>query len=161
VSLRGHAGVVVLACAWLAGCATTERAVSPPDAVVSSPTGEAMAPATVAVIGVMLGTSDPNDDTRLARRQDVFAPHDVIGVSIETRTSRDVEVAGRLDVLWTYDFQGETMTVAHERREFMFRGPGTSVFRIEKPDGFPPGRYRVDVALDGVPVERLEYTVRE
>jgi hypothetical protein len=115
----------------------------------------------VRVQEVRLGTIIAADDTQLAAVKDSFAPNDTIALVIETSTPDDTEIDGTLDVLWTYAYGDETLTVSHTRQDFVFQGEGSTVFHIGKPDGFPAGRYRVDVALNAVSVARRDFSVLE
>lgn len=151
-----------LACVALAGDAVAEHVPSAPYMSRTQPAATEAVPtrAVVSVVRAALGAADPDAKGRLAIRKTIFAPDDVIAVSIETLTSDEADVIGTLHATWTYDNRGETLLVRDDHRSLVFRGPGTTMFSIRKPDGFPPGEYRVEIALDGVVVVRLLFSVR-
>ena len=47
-----------------------------------------------------------------------------------------------------------------ESKTFNFTGPGVTNFQISKPDGWPVGRYRVEISLDGSVVQTRDFEVR-
>lgn len=153
-SVRGF----VLACLLLA---CNEATGMPGEGPVDPEAVASARQVAVRVEKVQLGTMSAGDDTRLATVKDSFAPNDTIAVAIETSTPDDTKVDGTIDVLWTYAYDDETLTVSHTRQDFVFQGEGSTVFHISKPDGFPSGRYRVDVALNAVTIARHDFSVRE
>jgi hypothetical protein len=41
-----------------------------------------------------------------------------------------------------------------------FTGNGVTDFQISKPDGWPTGKYKVEVSLDGAAVQSREFEVK-
>ena len=66
---------------------------------------------------------------------------------------------GKLGVQWTYNDASGPMSVNQESKDVAFTGAGTNEFHIAKPDGFPVGKYKVDVSLDGNVVQSKEFEV--
>ncbi|GGA82474.1 hypothetical protein GCM10011521_21020 [Arenimonas soli] len=149
-------GLALAATLALAGCKKDEA--TPPPVVTQPAPAPAPAPvaATVSVTGVTLGT-DVDADGRVIESQSRFTPNQAITASVSTNTSDPVAaVAGSLSAKWLYQ---DGQVVNEESNAFSFAGPGTTNFRISKPDGWPVGRYTLEVSLDGRKVETREFTV--
>jgi hypothetical protein len=138
----------------LIGCRKQE---APAPAATTQPASGAMTEtraATVSVTGVTLG-----NDAAVTSPTTTFAPGDDIHAAVATRTSDPAApVSGTLTATWTH--VDSDQTINEESREFSFTGPGTTTFRISKPDGWPTGRYRVAIALDGNTVNTTDFEVR-
>ena len=97
-------------------------------------------------------------DNRVAAPATTFAPRDTIYASVTTRTSdAAATVPGRLSARWTFQ---DGQTVHEDSRDLNLTGDGVTAFQISKPDGFPPGRYKVEISLDGSVVQSKEFEVR-
>ena len=144
------AGLALLAVAVMAGCKKKDdtspvpTASTPPPVVTPAP---APAPArTVTVTSVDLGSA-VGPDFKVTTPTTVFKSTDTIYASVSTMASdATMPISGRLTAKWTF---GDGQAVNEETREFNFMGPGTTEFHISKPDGWPVGKYRVEVSLDG------------
>ncbi|MCW5579746.1 MAG: hypothetical protein KIS72_00135 [Luteimonas sp.] len=141
----------------LLGCKKKEDA-APAPAPAPAPIETAPAPApaaTVAVTGVTLGK-----DEAVTAPVTTFAPGDkTIYAAVATQTSDPAAtVPGKLSAKWTHLDSGQT--VAEESKDFAFAGPGTTTFNITKPDNWPPGKYQVEISLDGAVVNTVEFEVR-
>ena len=66
-------------------------------------------------------------------------------------------VALSLGARWTFE---DGQVVNQESKTFEFTGPGVTNFQISKPDGWPVGRYRVEISLDGQVVQTRDFEVR-
>jgi hypothetical protein len=51
-------------------------------------------------------------------------------------------------------------TVSEDTRDITLTGMGNNEFHIAKPDGWPTGKYKVDVMLDGNVVQTREFEVK-
>ncbi|TXH72183.1 MAG: hypothetical protein E6Q88_06750 [Lysobacteraceae bacterium] len=69
-------------------------------------------------------------------------------------------VAGKLTAKWTFMNGAEAMPVSEESKDFNFAGAGTTNFEISKPDGWPVGKYKVEILLDGAVVQTREFEVK-
>ena len=67
-------------------------------------------------------------------------------------------VPGKLGVKWTH--VDSNQTVHEESRDIGFAGTGVTDFQISKPDGWPTGKYKVEVSLDGTVVQTREFDVK-
>ncbi len=152
--------VAVIGSVAIVGCKKKEEAVAPP--AISEP-APAPAPAPVAatasVTTVELGNA-VGPDMKLTATGTTFKPKDTITVSIGTATSDPAAtVAGKVGAKWTYANGAETMEVSNETKDLNLTGTGSTNFQIAKPDGFPAGKYKVEVSLDGMVVQTREFEV--
>lgn len=105
-----------------------------------------------------LGT-DPGDDFKLRTRKRVFGPDDTIAVSVATQVAGDRNTPGLLEVVFTYDSDGEELLVSHQSRDMEFSAEGLTNVQIAKPDGFPEGTYAVEVRINAVVVGKTSFRV--
>jgi hypothetical protein len=120
---------------------------------VSAPSGSSALPAKVT--GIELGNAIAADG-RLAAgaAKSTFAPSETIYVSVLT----DRPPAGAtLSARWTYE-DGQLVSEGHESLTSAERN--ATEFHISKPDGWPTGRYKVEIALNGQPAGGREFEVR-
>ena len=147
--------------AALVGCKKKEEpAVLPPVANEPAPSAPASAPlpATASITSVDLGNA-VGADMRVTAPMSSFAPKDTIYAAISTSTSDPAAtVPGKLGVKWSHVDSGQT--VHEESRDIGFAGTGVTYFRISKPDGWPTGKYRLEVSLDGSVVQTREFEVK-
>jgi hypothetical protein len=92
-------------------------------------------------------------DGRVTAPASIFSASDTIYASIVT----EGQTAGStLSARWTY----EDGQVVNEGRESLAADRAVTEFHISKPDGWPAGRYRVEIALNGRPAGTREFEVR-
>ena len=155
---------VLIGSAAMVGCKKKEEpAPMPPVASEPAPPAPAPAPmpaaaATASVTGVDLGNA-VGADMRVAAPMGTFAPKDTIYAAVMTATSDPAaSVAGKLGAKWTHV---DSNQVVHEdSKELTFAGDGVTDFQISKPDGWPTGKYKVEIMLDGNVVQTREFEVR-
>ena len=143
----------------LSACKKPEPAPAPTPPVSTAP--EPMTPAPMAasasVTSVDLGSA-VGADNRVGSPTTTFSPRDTIYAAVTTRTSDPAaSVPGKLTAKWSYQ---DGQTVSEDSRDLNLTGDGTTAFQISKPDGFPAGRYKVDVSLDGTVVQTREFEVK-
>lgn len=132
--------------------APTPPVTTPEPAPITAP-----AAATASVTALDLGNS-VGADNRVAAPASTFAPRDTIYASVTTRTSdAAATVPGRLSAKWTFQ---DGQTVHEDSRDLNLTGDGVTAFQISKPDGFPAGRYKVEISLDGSVVQSKEFEVK-
>lgn len=85
-----------------------------------------------------------------------FAPGDTIHAAITL--AGHANAPHRIAVTWSY--LDDRQTVLAESKLLAVAGELVTTFRIGKPDGWPPGHYRVQVALDGQVVQTRLFEVR-
>ena len=101
---------------------------------------------------VALGSVAYDADNRIATPVDTFSSGDTIHASVET----DGE-ARRLTARWTHL---DSNQVFNEEHKDVAAGAQVTDFHVSNPDGWPSGRYRVEVSQDGNVVSSSEFTVQ-
>lgn len=155
--------VALLGAVALAGCKKKEEpapvASTPPPASMPAPsTAPAPMPATASVTSVDLGNAI-GTDMKVTTPATTFAPKDTIYAAIGTATSDPAaSVPGKLGVKWTH--VDSNQTVNEETRDVNLTGAGTTEFHIAKPDGWPKGKYKLEVSLDGNVVQSRDFEVK-
>jgi hypothetical protein len=150
--MRVHTAMLLALLALLA-CHREEKseppAASPPAA---SPPVSAAPDLPARVSWIELGSAaDPNGRVTMPSSQ--FTPKDTIYVSVLT----DGQPSGStLSARWTY----EDGQVVSENRAPLGADRQATEFHIAKPDGWPAGRYKVEIALNGQPAGSREFEVR-
>ena len=133
---------------------TTPPAATPAPAPAPAPATAATAQVTSVDLGSAVGA-----DGKVGTPKTTFAPKDTIYASIGTTTSDPAaSVPGKLSVKWTH--VDSNQTVKEDSRDVNLTGTGTTEFHIAKPDGWPTGKYKVEVALDGNVVQTREFEVK-
>lgn len=160
------AAVAALATLALSACqpqapqdtpAAAAQAPAAAPAAAQAPAPVAAATATASITDVKLGNAlDP--DGKLAQAKTTFAPMDNVVVAIYTAGSDDGAMAkGMVGTRWR-DQDGKV--VHEESKDFDVTGTGVSTFQIGKMDGWPLGRYTIEISLDGQPAMSREFEVR-
>ena len=147
----------LLAAVALAGCKKKDdMATSTPPAsepAIPAPMEEP-APAPVAtaatVTSLDLGTA-VGADNKVTAPSTSFAPKDTIHASVATDGS-----GGKLNAKWSYQ---DGQVVKSDDKD-VAAGPQVTDFSINKPDGWPKGKYQVDISLDGKVVQSLGFDVK-
>ncbi len=134
--------------------ATTPPATETPAATTPAPTEPtpAPAPAATSVTSVDLGNSI-GADNKIASPITTFATKDTIYASVAT----DGPNPGKLSAKWTHVDSNQTV---HEESKDVAAGPQVTQFEISKPDGWPTGKYKLEVSLDGAVVQTKEFEVK-
>ena len=151
---------VLIGSVALVGCKKEEEPVPmPPVASEPAPMPEATAAmATASVNGIDLGNA-VGADMRVTAPMTTFAPTDTIYAAVSTGTSDPAaSVASKLGAKWTH--VDSNQTVHEESRDLAIAGDGVTDFQISKPDGWPTGKYKVEIMLDGAVVQTREFDVR-
>ncbi|HEY0501893.1 MAG TPA: hypothetical protein VGD42_00230 [Lysobacter sp.] len=146
----------------LVGCKKKEEpaAVAPPPAS-TEPAAPAPAPAPVAamatVTAVDLGSA-VGPDKKITTPTATFKPTDTIFVSVATATSDPAaSVPARLGAKWTFQ---DGQVVKDDSADATLTGTGNTTFSINSPQGFPTGKYKVEVSLDGAVVQTRDFEVK-
>lgn len=162
ISNRMHYAVAaaLVASLALAGCQKKpdETVVTPPPVATEPapmPPAEPMPTpaAPVSVISVDLGNAI-GADNKVTAAMSTFGPKDTIYTSV---TTDGTAANSPLMVKWTAPDGTE---VASETKMLNTTGPATTEFHATKPDGFPVGKYKVEVSLNGAVVQSRDYEVK-
>ena len=141
-SLLSLAFVVAL----LAGCRSDEPKPA------AAPGAAAPAAAPFSVTSIDLGTA-VGADKKVSAPATTFKPNDTIYASVVTDGSASNV---KIDARWTYE--GDQL-VNESSQTLNFSGPAATEFHIAKPDGWPAGKYKVEIAANGKPAGAKEFTV--
>jgi hypothetical protein len=93
-------------------------------------------------------------DKRVSAPAASFAPADTIYASIATEGSSP---SFTLTARWTYE---DGQLVSESSETIAPTGPATTEFHITKPDGFPAGRYRLEISANGAVAGARDFEVR-
>jgi len=138
-------GVALIA---MVGCAKPKTAEMPP------PAAPAPEPVAFKVSGLELGRQI-DASKKVVTPMDTFGPKDTIYVSVSTEGTTP---SAKLSARWTYGAAGQ---VVNEMSETIApTGPAATEFHITKPSGWPKGRYKVEVSVDGTPAGSKEFEVK-
>ncbi|MBL8961610.1 MAG: hypothetical protein JNJ98_17245 [Gemmatimonadetes bacterium] len=129
-------------------------AATPPAAAAAAPApATPMAAVTAVEIGRHLG-----EDKRVSDTTSVFAPKDTLYLAVATENTAP---GATLLAKWTFQ-TGQTLDSTSQA--VAAPGPGAlgtvSEFHLVKPSGWPVGKYKVEVWLDGVSKGVKEFEVK-
>jgi len=96
----------------------------------------------VRVTEIELGTA-VGPDKRVLQPTTVFKPRDTLFASVSTDGASPRVT---LTAHWSYE---ATQLVNESSQVIAPNGPAVTEFHLTKPDGWPPGRYRLEVLVDG------------
>ena len=85
---------------------------------------------------------------------DEFRPSDTIYASVATDGSGS---GSTLSARWTFN---DGQVVDESTQNISPTGPAVTEFHISKPDGFPTGKYKVEIKLNGQTVETKDFEVK-
>lgn len=145
----------LLATVALAGCKKKDDAAmtTPPASEPATPAtmpAPAPAPTPATVVSVDLGSA-VGADNKVTMASTSFATKDTIHASVATDGA-----GGKLNAKWTYQ---DGQTVDSQDKD-VASGPQVSDFSISKPDGWPAGKYKVEISLDGNVVQSRDFEVK-
>ena len=107
----------------------------------------------VTVTGLELGRS-VGGDKRVSEKVDDFSPNDMIYASVLTSgTSSNATLKAR----WTFE-DGQLVDESEQR--IAPTGDAATEFHISKPDGWPVGKYKVEVFLNGSSARSMDFEVK-
>jgi hypothetical protein len=122
-------------------------------AACSRPAPEATATQGIRVTDVDLGRS-LNADKTIADNTESFRPVDTIYASVVTEGSSS---SASLKARWTYQ---DGQLVDESAQTIAPTGKATTEFHISKPDGWPAGKYKVEVSLNGASAGTKDFEVK-
>ncbi len=112
------------------------------------------APEAFAVSEVTLGKAI-GADKRVASPITTFGPKDTIYASVATTGSAPSKT---LTAKWTFQ---DGQTVKQGTETIAPTGPAVTEFHIDKKNGWPVGKYKVEIAVDGTPATTKEFEVKK
>ena len=153
------ASIAVALPLWFAACKQEAAKPPPPPPPPAAAPAPAPAPPSAAstqpfrVSAIELGSAI-GSDKRVSLAKTTFAPTDTIYASVATEgTGPNVMLVAR----WTYGDEGQL--VKEDTLAIAPTGPATNEFHVSKPDGWPAGKYKVQITANGTPVGSKEFEV--
>jgi len=144
---------LVLALAFLVSPACKPEETPPTRTPPAATTPPVSAPAAFRVTTVELGTA-VDASKRVSAPTTSFAPSDTIYASVVSEGSApEVELATR----WTYQ---DGQVVEETKQVIRPAGAAATEFHVAKADGWPAGRYKLEVMANGSSVAEKEFTVQ-
>jgi hypothetical protein len=129
----------------------TDTAAAAPDTSMAAPAPAATPFAVQGVeVGKQLGT-----DEKVASPSTSFAPKDTIYASVATEGSSPSKT---IVARWTF---GSGKLVKADSQTIAPTGPANTEFHITKPSGWPVGKYKVEISVDGSPAGSKEFEVKK
>jgi ABC-type oligopeptide transport system substrate-binding subunit len=95
-----------------------------------------------------------NASKAISDATDSFKPNDTIYASVATEGSA---ATAALKARWTFQ---DGQVVDESTQTIAPSGPATTEFHISKPDGWPAGKYKVEVFLDGSSAGSKDFNVQ-
>ncbi len=155
-TLHTAIAVALIGTLALVGCKKKdETAAIPPPAAEPAPApmptepAPTPAPTTTNVTMVDLGNAI-GADNRVAVPSTTFAKGDTIHASVASDGA-----AGNLTAKWTFGDQ-----VVDTQDKAVAAGPQVTEFSVSKPDGWPLGKYKLEVSSNGTVVQTREFEVK-
>ena len=128
-------------------------AVTPTPATVPVAPVPAPAPAEITVSGVTFGNA-VGPDMNVVTPSTSFGAKDTIYAAVATKNASS---SATLEAKWTYQdgqvVHDDTVTIAPT-------GDAVTDFHIESPKGFPPGKYQLEVLLNGKSASMLGFDIK-
>ncbi len=111
-------------------------------------------PAGVTFASVTIGNAIDEATKTVTLADGVLKAKDTIYAAVATNgASPNATIAAR----WTFN---DGQLVDESSQSIAPTGPAVTTFHIAKPDGFPTGKYKVDITLDGQPVGSQDFEVQ-
>jgi hypothetical protein len=143
-----------------APAAATTAAAAPaaqPAAAPAAPAAPAVAD-TLKVGAVTLGNA-VGADKKVAKAKNAFAPSDK---TIYASVATDGTTAGAtLNAKWTFQDGETTTTVSDISQSISTEGPAVTTFKIQNPNEWPEGKYKVAISLNGQAVGNEAFEVKK
>ena len=143
-----------------APAAATTAAAAPaaqPAAAPAAPVAPAVAD-TLKVGAVTLGNA-VGADKKVAKAKNAFAPSDK---TIYASVATDGTTAGAtLNAKWTFQDGETTTTVSDISQSISTEGPAVTTFKIQNPNEWPEGKYKVAISLNGQAVGNEAFEVKK
>lgn len=137
--------------------AASGTAAAAPAPAASAPAA-ASADADVLKVASLTVGDAVNADHKVRKAQDHFAP-DQKSLYASVATTGDTDGA-TLGAKWSY-LEGKGQLVSNISQRIATHGPATTTFKVENPNLWPEGKYKVDISLDGKQVASQTFEVKK
>jgi hypothetical protein len=152
---RGRLYLLIALGVALAPMGCKKNAAAPAETGSADTAPAAPAPAEAfAVSDVTLGKTI-GADKKVATPTTTFAPKDTIYASVATTGAAPSKT---LTAKWTYQ---DGQTVKQGTETIAPSGPTVTEFHIDKKSGWPAGKYKVEIAVDGTPATTKDFEVKK
>ena len=131
-----------------AGC---KKDAPPP--VQEEASAPAPAPAEFSVSGIEVGRAI-GTDKRIATPVSTFKPTDTIYASVATEGAAPSKT---ITARWTFE---DGQVVKEGTETIAPTGPAATEFHISKPGGWPAGKYKVEISVDGAAAGNKDFEVK-
>jgi hypothetical protein len=131
----------------------TETAAAAPDTTAAA--APAPAPAPFSVQGVEVG-KQIGTDKKVTSPTTTFGPKDTIYASVSTDGAAPSKT---IVAKWTYGPNAKP--VKTDSQTIAPSGPAATEFHIVKPSGWPVGKYKVDIVVDGSSAGSKDFEVKK
>lgn len=92
----------------------------------------------------------------MVRASDSFATSDkTLYATVATEGSTQ---GATLNAKWSY-LEGEGQLVSSISQSIATDGPAITTFKVQNPDLWPAGKYKVEISLDGKPVAKQDFQI--
>jgi len=145
-----------LAALSLVACKKKEAPAVSADTTAAPAAAPAPAPV-LAVMSVDLGKSI-DAEKKVTAPAETFAPRDTIYASVSTEGSASTAT---LTATWSFTGGATPKVVKTDSTTISPTGPTVTEFHVSSPKGWPVGKYKVDVALNGAPTMSKEFEVKK
>jgi pyruvate/2-oxoglutarate dehydrogenase complex dihydrolipoamide acyltransferase (E2) component len=136
----------------------TTAAAAPAAQPAAAPAAPAAATESLKVGSVTLGNA-VGADKKVAKAKTAFAPTDkTIYASVATEGTT---AGATLNAKWTYQDGDTTTTVSDISQSISTDGPAVTTFKIQNPNEWPEGKYKVTVSLNGQSVGNEAFEVKK
>jgi hypothetical protein len=138
--------------------APATTAAAPAAQPAAAPAAPAAATESLKVGSVTLGNA-VGADKKVAKAKTAFAPTDkTIYASVATEGTT---AGATLNAKWTYQDGDTTTTVSDISQSISTDGPAVTTFKIQNPNEWPEGKYKVTVSLNGQSVGNEAFEVKK
>ena len=136
----------------------TTAAAAPAAQPAAAPAAPVAATESLKVGSVTLGSA-VGADKKVAKAKTAFAPTDkTIYASVATEGTT---AGATLNAKWTYQDGDTTTTVSDISQSISTDGPAVTTFKIQNPNEWPEGKYKVTVSLNGQAVGNEAFEVKK
>jgi hypothetical protein len=142
-----------------APAAATTAAAAPATAPTAAPTPAPSAASESLKVGSVTLGSAVGADKKVAKAKTAFAPSDK---TIYASVATDGTTAGAtLNAKWTFQDGETTTTVSDISQSISTDGPAVTTFKIQNPNEWPEGKYKLTVSLNGQAVGNEAFEVKK
>ena len=143
-----------------AGATTAAAApAAQPAAAPAAPAAAAPAAADTLKVGAVTLGNAVGADKKVAKAKNAFAPSDK---TIYASVATDGTSAGAtLNAKWTYQDGDTATTVSDISQSISTDGPAVTTFKIQNPNEWPEGKYKVAISLNGQAVGNEAFEVKK